>query len=356
MTDITSGLNQRGRVDWVDYAKGFCIIFVVMMHSTLGVELADGHEGWMHYVVAFAKPFRMPDFFMISGLFLANVIDRNWRTYLDRKVVHFVYFYALWVTIQFAFKAPGIAADVGAAKTVLLYLESFIEPFGTLWFIYLLPIFFVAAKLARNAKIPVAVMWGLAAALEILPIETGWTVIDEFASRFVYFYTGYILAPHIFAVARGVQERPLKGLLVLIAWGVANGYMVFAGYSELPFVSLALGLLGAAAVIRLAALLSLVPRLDALRYCGENSIVIYLAFFLPMALSRAVLLKTGVIHDVGTISVLVTISGVVGSLLMYWALRRTPLVFLYERPRRFWLEPKAAKKPAETAPTLQPAE
>jgi len=69
-----------------------------------------------------------------------------------------------------------------------------------------------------------------------------------------------------------------------------------------------------------------------------------------------VLLKTGVIHDIGTISVLVTISGVLGSLLMYWALRRTPLVFLYERPRRFWLEPKAEKKPAETAPVLQPAE
>jgi uncharacterized membrane protein YcfT len=31
-----------GRVDWVDYAKGFCIIFVVMMHSTLGVEAAAG--------------------------------------------------------------------------------------------------------------------------------------------------------------------------------------------------------------------------------------------------------------------------------------------------------------------------
>jgi uncharacterized membrane protein YcfT len=47
-------------------------------------------------VVAFAKPFRMPDFFLISGLFLARVIDRDWRTYLDRKVVHFVYFYLLW--------------------------------------------------------------------------------------------------------------------------------------------------------------------------------------------------------------------------------------------------------------------
>jgi len=86
-----TGATSGERVDWVDYAKGFCIVFVVMMHSTLGVENAVGQEGWMHTVVAFAKPFRMPDFFMISGLFLAQVIDRDWRTYLDRKVVHFVY-------------------------------------------------------------------------------------------------------------------------------------------------------------------------------------------------------------------------------------------------------------------------
>ena len=106
---------ERG-VDWVDYAKGFCIVMVVMMHSTLGVEQAAGHEGWMHAAVAFARPFRMPDFFLISGLFLARVIDRDWRDYLDRKVVHFAYFYVLWVTIQFAFKAPMFAAEHGLAR------------------------------------------------------------------------------------------------------------------------------------------------------------------------------------------------------------------------------------------------
>ena len=90
-----------GRIGWVDYAKGICIVMVVMMHSVLGVELAAGQTGFMHLVVAFAKPFRMPDFFLISGLFLSVVIDRDWRTYLDRKVVHFAYFYLLWVTIQF---------------------------------------------------------------------------------------------------------------------------------------------------------------------------------------------------------------------------------------------------------------
>ncbi|MGH6859665.1 MAG: acyltransferase family protein, partial [Phyllobacterium sp.] len=89
---------QAGRVDWVDIAKGICIVFVVMMHSVLGVENAAGGQGFMHAVVAFAQPFRMPDFFLISGLFLARVIDRPWRVYTDRKVMHFLYFYVLWLT------------------------------------------------------------------------------------------------------------------------------------------------------------------------------------------------------------------------------------------------------------------
>jgi uncharacterized membrane protein YcfT len=58
---------------------------VVMMHSTLGVEQAAGHEGWMHAAVAFARPFRMPDFFLISGLFLARVIDRDCATTSTRR-------------------------------------------------------------------------------------------------------------------------------------------------------------------------------------------------------------------------------------------------------------------------------
>src|SRR5436305_6233997 len=131
---------QTERIDWVDYAKGFCIVMVVMMHSTLGVEAALSREGWLHYAVAFAKPFRMPDFFLISGLFLARVVDRDWRTYLDRKVVHFAYFYVLWMTMQFAVKAPGLAPGLGLAGLARLYVESLAVPFGTLWFIHLLPI------------------------------------------------------------------------------------------------------------------------------------------------------------------------------------------------------------------------
>jgi uncharacterized membrane protein YcfT len=338
---------SKSRVDWVDYAKGFCIVFVVMMHSTLGVEAALSHEGFMHHVVAFAKPFRMPDFFMISGLFLARVIDRDWRTYLDRKVVHFAYFYVLWVTIQFAFKAPSFAAEVGPQNVAVQYLEAFIEPFGTLWFIYLLPIFFVTAKLMRNVP-PVAV-WAVAAALEIAQVHTGWTVIDEFAARFVYFYTGYILAPHVFALAAKAQAKPLQAGALLAAWGLANAFFVHQGWSELPLVSLALGLVGAAAVVRISALLSLSAALAPLRYCGRKSIVIYLAFFLPMAVSRTILVKSGIVSDAGVISLIVTAAGVIGALAIFWMARAAGLRFLFERPTVFRLK-------ANPRPMLQPAE
>src|SRR5262249_56112429 len=106
------------------------------------------------YVVAFAMPFRMPDFFLISGLFLARVVDRDWRTYLDRKVVHFFYFYLLWTAIQFVVKAPHFAGEVGWWGVLRLYVESFVEPLGILWFIYFLPVFFVVTKPTRALPPP----------------------------------------------------------------------------------------------------------------------------------------------------------------------------------------------------------
>jgi uncharacterized membrane protein YcfT len=339
-------MTDESRIAWVDYAKGFCIIMVVMMHSTLGVEKAAGAVGWMHTLVAFAKPFRMPDFFMISGLFLARVIDRDWRTYLDKKVMHFAYFYVLWLTIQFAFKAPGIAADAGTAGVAREFALSFIEPFGTIWFIYLLPIFFVVAKAGRG--LPWWVLWLAGAILETAHVNTGWIIIDEFASRFVYFYSGYVFAPQIFRLADAVIRHSWAAVAYLLAWVAVEALAVFGGVSEIPGISLALGLVGAVAVVSFSALLSKSDLMAPLRYCGRNSIIIYLAFFLPMAVSRAALLKIGIIGDLGTISVIVTAAGVIVPLVLFWLVRRGPFRFLFERPGWARLDARA--------PTLVPAE
>jgi len=46
---------------------------------------------------------------------------------------------------------------------------------------------------------------------------TGWTVIDEFAARFVYFYSGYLFANYVFALADRAREKPSAALLGLAA-------------------------------------------------------------------------------------------------------------------------------------------
>jgi uncharacterized membrane protein YcfT len=346
-TSASAGSSATARIDWVDYAKGICIVMVVMMHSVLGVEAASGQTGFMHGLVAFAKPFRMPDFFLISGLFLSVVIDRDWRTYLDRKVVHFAYFYVLWVTIQFGFKAPAFAAESGWAHAGFLYLESFIEPFGTLWFIYLLPIFFVVTKLTR--RIPPLAIFAVAAALESVHVVTGWTVIDEFCARFVYFFAGYWLASHVFALSDRARGNPALAIIALLTWAIVNGALVEFGYSELPGISLALGFAGACAIIVAGTLLAQMRWLDSLRYCGEHSIVIYLAFFLPMAATRTLLLKTGVIADIGTVSLIVTMAGIGGALLIWRVALAAHANFLFERPDAFWIAPRKVKASLQAA-------
>jgi hypothetical protein len=69
-----------------------------------------------------------------------------------------------------------------------------------------------------------------------------------------------------------------------------------------------------------------------------------------MAASRTLLLKTGLIHDIGTISLLVTVTGVVGALAIWWIALKAGANFLFERPAAFWIAPKKAR------PALQAAE
>jgi uncharacterized membrane protein YcfT len=345
------------RVAWVDTAKGICIILVVMMHSTLGVGAELGREGFMHWVVAFAKPFRMPDFFLVSGLFLGRVIARDWRSYADKRVVHFFYFYLLWLVIQSAAKYGQVSG--GSPLGFLQHLaHGLYEPYSTLWFIYILAVFSVVTKLLRRVSAPLLLAG--AAMLQILPIESGSFLLDEFCERWVYFLAGYLLSARIFGFAAWVPANPRPALLGLALWALVNGVLALSPspfglaptLAELPLVSLGLGLAGAVAIVAGASLLTAYARgaVEPLRYCGQNSIAIYLAFFLPMAATRTILIKTGVIQDAGMVSLLVLIAAVLLPLILERAVRHTPLSLLFRRPG--W----AHIVPARPAMRLQPAE
>jgi uncharacterized membrane protein YcfT len=125
-------------------------------------------------------------------------------------------------------------------------------------------------------------------------------------------------------------------------WALINAGLVTVGASEWKIVSLVLGFAGACAIITMGTLLARAQWLNFFRFCGEHSIVIYLAFFLPMATTRTLLLRTGIIPDIGTVSLIVTIAGVLGALAIWQLALRLGANFLFERPDAFWIAPKKA--------------
>ena len=143
--------------------------------------------------------------------------------------------------------------------------------------------------------------------------------------------------------------QPGNALIGLIAWSVAHGVLVFAGFGDKLGFSLLMGFAGAGAVIVTGVLLARMNWLGFLRYCGEHSIVIYLAFFLPMALTRIALLKSNIVTDIGFVALIDTAAGVLGALAIWWVAKRTGLNFLFERPAIFWIGPKQVRSGLQAA-------
>ncbi len=339
MTDTNIPAARSGhRIGWVDYAKGICIVLVVLLNASYGVEHVTGETSIFSAFNTWARPFRMPDFFLISGLFLARRINRPWRSYLDTKVAHFAYFYVLWMTVWYVVRIPQYAEKYGNLGAALLYPFSFIQPLGSLWFIYMLAVFFVAAKLLD--RFPHWAVWLGAAFLHALQLHTGWRVIDEFASRFVFFWSGYILAPYVFAIAEWLKRRPAPVLLGgLLVWGAVHTWFMSTGLGELPVINLILGYAGIAAIVTFGLLLEKTPLGKPMRYLGARTLPVFLSYFLFAVAMRIILLKSGLVSDINAIIVLATMAGVAGPLILERLVRNTPLSFLYERPAMFRIPP-----------------
>lgn len=328
---------------WVDTAKGLSIILVVMMYAAYNTGEYTGQVGFLHYVIGFATPFRMPEFFLISGLFLSQVIDRPWRRYADRRILHYAYFYAVWAIIMIGLKIGIYGRDPSSMLRDIAM--SAVEPYGVLWFIYMLAVFGLVARLLWQLKIPDPIVIALAAVLQMSGIEATSYILTQFVAYFVFFYIGYAAAPFVFRLVGWTQRHTVLSVAGLLVWALANGLLVFSpGFSVQPTVThmglatfpplhLGLAVLGALALCVLGALLVRLSFMDWLRWLGEHSLVIYVAFTLPMSVFRAVALRTGLITETGALSLAVLVVSLAGPVLLYMLLKRAGIgAFLFERP------------------------
>lgn len=337
---------QPGRIDWIDYSKGICMILVVMMHTVINYEFLAGSEGWLRPVVDFAQPFRMPDFFLIAGLFLHRSINKDAVSYYDKKVVHFAYFYTLWLIILLPFKEMGLLFS-DPMEFGMAFLRAFIEPVNALWFLHMLAIFYVVVRLTRHVPVWLMLIAGLAmnTVYQVGWIETDWTVVNRFLDRFIYFYVGYSFASLIFKGADLVRPNSRLLILGLLVWGIANWFFAEQDWHHVAVVAPIFGLIGAAAVCALGVLMAKHKVGNAIRYVGQNSLVVYLTFYIPMKVMEKVIDRLGdPLGSVGLSTMIILLVAIASPLIFAHLIKGTRLDFLYVRP-----EPARLKQPVVPA-------
>ena len=346
------------RISWIDIARGICILMVVAMHSTLGVERASEATGWMGHVVRWTMPFRIPDFFFISGFLAAGVAAMPRARFIDAKIVFFGYFYLLWLAINLALRiavAPRGETDAFFPELV----TGLVDPFGMLWFIYILPLFYIVLRITGDGQrrlilATAAVLHIVAAAARdeaeavMASTLTGWMAFDSFSLFLIFFLLGAAGRNHVLGLVGHIQNHPRLAVVGLAVWGVLHTLALQAGFATMAGPSIVFGLAGALAIATAAVLLAQLGWLGWLAFVGRNSLAIYLAFSIPMALSRTFLIRYDIVKDVGWQALVVTVIAVIMPLAMQAAVASGPLRFLFIRPN--WARLGGQRLAASTQP------
>lgn len=341
MTSRKSGgfQHEASRHGWVDVAKGLCIVAVVCLY-TFNVLVDHGIDpGWLSTWTAFAKPFRMPDFFLISGLFLSRVIDRPWRSYLDTKVVHYLYFIVLWSLLIFLWNWGPRFGELGVFRSVKLFAYLLYRPDAMLWFLQTLSLYFVVTRLLR--AVPALPMLAVALAMRVSEYHTGIYPIDWFGEFYFFFLCGHYFAQRWFDIADWAASHRRVAWLALPVWAVANQWLVASGMTKQPVVLVATGMVGIVAVIAFSALVSGQRWAQLLRYLGQRSIVVYLGFYLPLQAMVLAYLHSGAGWSVHLLGALLVIGSIGAAMLLLALTKNNAGRFLFERPA--WCRLTAAR-------------
>src|SRR5687767_3873922 len=95
-TAVPSGFPSRE--SWIDTAKGWGILLVVLGHALRGLQNAQllPTSGWSHALDAWIYSFHMPLFFLLSGFFMEKAVHKPLDRALKDRAKTLLWPYLVW--------------------------------------------------------------------------------------------------------------------------------------------------------------------------------------------------------------------------------------------------------------------
>ena len=306
---------SNGRREWVDTAKGLGILLVVYTHVRQGIASAGLAEGAAADLAQAADAviftFRMPLFFLLSGLFFARTLEKHGPGRLTAtKAAALLVPAGVWGAFQGAAQiAAGAAAN--SAPPVSTVLWAPLWPVGQFWFLQSLFLMFAATAavwtaVGKNAGRWVAV--AAAVAVAVFPPATwlpagSWLGQAAGTNFLSISSTGEYLI--YFAIGAAAGEPAMRRLVrsrravVMAAAAFAAGTVALvrpdAMTDRLPVVwAMPLAVCGLTAAGGWAAAAASTRLGRGISAAGRVSFAIFVLHVIAAAGVRAVLLKAGV--------------------------------------------------------------
>lgn len=250
-----------GRLEWIDMARGFCVIAVVLLHVALFHVFPltpDDHgrplaRAWVLFNTAVLGSLRMPLLLLLSGFLARRKIREGLRFARTRLAIATnLHLYLVWTLLYFAvgilFYPYVDRAKFETHSWSGLALSLLYPQVGPLWFVYVLSVSLFVLALTRRVP-PALVLVGFFAA--------GWAIMALTRDaaglpRAIFFAAGALVGEQLIALTRSWIASGLAFVVYVAGAAVAEKIDVVLGYP----LEVAAGLCAAVAFLALAQLVA----------------------------------------------------------------------------------------------------
>lgn len=273
------------RIEWVDAAKGFGIILVVLSHELRGLMHAEivSDAGALRLADRWIYSFHMPLFFFLAGLFVPKSLDRwsQLETFLQGKFATIVYPYFVWSILTIALKSC-LGSIPHTPRELSDIFQIIYAPVEQYWFLYALFLIFVAFALARRLGLSTTTITCLSVIVWLFPISTHWLILNVAIFELLYFAIGALMT-RFSAENDSLFESPIFLVVALTT------SLVSFGTDCQPLAALA-------GICFSVALVQILPQEFSrpLAFLGRYALEIYLAHSIVSAAARVLLLHIGI--------------------------------------------------------------
>lgn len=343
------------RLAWIDYARGIAIILVLYRHifegiSRSGVEAAQ--FSWLEHANIIFYSFRMPLFFILSGVFIGkSLAKRGMKSLIINKFNILLYPYLLWSALQITIQIC-LSGLVNANRGIADYGYIFLFPrrIDQFWYLYALfnvTVLYILTKEKLRLKIWHQLAIGFAAYmyssyLSVHHIDLGF--IYDICHFYIFFAIGELIADQILDNSKYPLYSSWKLFWILLPFfavgqyyflitNLNNQYNLFVEEHQ-PLLFALIALVGCAFMINISFLLQRYGSVKLLRVAGFHSLYIYVSHVLVASAVRMCLVKVFHITYLPVLLVICLCFAVVIPILLYKAAMRAGAWWLYslEKP------------------------